>query len=91
MRGFDKNQKWTLICQSKEGPPASAKTNSAEHYIELLKKDSITLKNAESLRISLGGESMAWLQKFIDMKGIVFLFEKFSQLHELTEYASLLG
>ena len=80
MRMMDKNQKWTMICQSKE----EQGTTTPEHFIEMLKGEGMTLKNAEKLRVALAHENMAWLQKFIDMDGVKLFFVNFRTLLDTT-------
>jgi len=72
-------QKWTMICQSKE-ELLTSETNKPETLIDILKAPSMNLKNAETLRVCFRTESMAWLQKFIDLGGLTLFFQKFGQL-----------
>jgi hypothetical protein len=79
MRKFLNEQKWTMVCQSKE-ELLTSETNKPETLIDILKGSSMNLKNAETLRVCFRTESMAWLQKFIDLGGLSLFFQKFGQL-----------
>ena len=82
MRAMDKALKWTMICQAKEKQQLEENsTKTPEHFIEILTStNKLTLKNAESLKITLGSVEMDWLQKFIDLKGVFHFFARFKEL-----------
>jgi hypothetical protein len=82
MRAMDKSIKWTMIQQAKEKQQLEENSSKTpEYFIEILTStDKLTIKTAESLKISLGSVEMDWLQKFIDLKGVYHFFARFKDL-----------
>jgi len=76
MRKIPAEQKWSLICNR---PAQNKSTNTPEYFVDLIKSN-FNYKNADTLRITISGASMSWLQKFADLKGLVQFFERFKEL-----------
>lgn len=66
-KSFTPQQKWTLLSQSNKASQAHRK--SPQDYLAMLKKPDVRIDHVANLAISLKGEKMDWIVKFIEIGG----------------------
>eukprot|EP01096_Ripella_sp_DP13-Kostka_P014378 TRINITY_DN647_c0_g1_i1.p1 TRINITY_DN647_c0_g1~~TRINITY_DN647_c0_g1_i1.p1 ORF type:complete len:1074 (+),score=617.15 TRINITY_DN647_c0_g1_i1:530-3751(+) len=77
----DPAQKWAMICSNSSlvNTTQTTKSNTPEHFIQLLKSNTMELRDAEVLHVSLRSEQMSWLKHFIELNGLTIFFDRFRQ------------
>lgn len=100
LKEFTPEQKWTLLCQMQQVNQTAAP--KPVEYISELKKDcklevwtkllnQLTfLQDLEHLVVTLKGEKVQWIEKFVEMEGVLLLTKILSGILKKRKYGFLL-